>query len=273
MSSPVYVVFPTENIAYARNLMVKHHISRLVVMEEGRIRGIITKKDIGYRLRKAEPEWRRRPIDQIPIGLLMVPDPVTVAPDTGIREIAALFVERGISSVPVVENGALAGIVTKSDLMRSSLFSRLNLSVSDVMEDVITVSRYHSLDHVIDMMSERYDKLVVVNNDGTLAGVITETNLAFHELMSIRPGFKEKDVKFLRREEHAGTKRFRYVIKTSVIAEDVMSHPVVTIGRDAPLKDAIRLMQEHRVSSVVVADGTDILGIVRRDDIVKEVAK
>jgi CBS domain-containing protein len=38
-------------------------------------------------------------------------------------------------------------------------------------------------------MNERNDKLIVTNNDGTIAGIITETNLAFLE-----PGAKKRDL-------------------------------------------------------------------------------
>ncbi len=77
----------------------------------------------------------------------MTENPVVVAPDTGVREIARIFVDRNISSVPVVDEGAVTGIVTKTDLMKSALVRALSCPVGDVMEDVATVSRYHSLDH------------------------------------------------------------------------------------------------------------------------------
>jgi len=243
------------------------------VMDEGRIAGILTKKDIAYRLRKTGPEWRRRPLDQIPVGMLMADDPVTVSPDTGVRDIACLFVQREISGVPVLEDGVLVGIVTKSDMMKSNLVANLAGRVADVMEDIVTVSRYHSLDHVIDLIRERNDKLVVINNNGTLAGIISETSLAFYERLGGRPGSEEKDITYLRKEEPAGTKKNRYVVRTSAIAEDAMTQPVITIGTDAPLAEAIRLMRDNHIGSVVATDGTDIRGIIKRDDIIREVAK
>jgi CBS domain-containing protein len=273
MSAPVYIVAPNETVAHARNLMVKHRISRLLVLEDDRLVGIITKKDLAYRLRQSEPAWRRRPLDRIPVNVLMMPDPVIVKPETGIREIASLFIDKNISSVPVVDGMTVVGIVTKTDLMKSALFHSLRLTVRDVMEDVATVSRYHSLDHVIDVMSERNDKIVVVNNDGTLAGIITETNLVFLEPDSGRPGSETKDVKFLRKEEHAGAKVCRYVFEASVIAEDVMSHPVVTVEPQVPLPQAIAMMEKHHINSLVVVQSDDIRGIVKRDDIIREVAK
>jgi len=274
MTSPVFIVAPTENVAHARNLMLKHKISRLPVMEGDVLRGIITKKDIGLRLRQCEPIWRRRPIDAIPISLIMTPDPVSVSPDTGIREIAALMVAQAISGVPIVENGAVSGIVTKSDLMKSSLIGHLDAKVSDLMEDAIMISRYHSLDHIIDLISERYDKLVVVNNDGTLAGVITETNLAFFQYgKTDKNGLPEKDVTMLRKEETAGRKYYRHVTDVSAIAEDLMTKPVMTITSDAIINEVVQIMRDQHVNSVVVVDGNEIKGIVKRDDIIREVAK
>jgi len=274
MSSPVYVVAPGDSVGYARRQMLKHRISRLLVMEdEQTLSGIITKKDIAYRLRQTEPMWRRRPIDRIPVSILMVPDPITISPDTPIREIAATMLDRDISGLPVAKDGAVIGIVTKSDLMGSAYVGSLPRNVEEMMEDIVTVDRFHSLDHVIDTIRGKSDKLVVVNDNGTLAGIITESNLAFYEYTDERMRLPERDVIHLRKEENAGRKRYRHVIDVSAVAEDVMSRPVITIAPDAPVGDAVRIMREEHINSIVVVSGDDIRGIIKRDDIIKEVAK
>ncbi|MFA5346950.1 MAG: CBS domain-containing protein [Methanoregula sp.] len=272
MTTPVFFVSPQETVAYARNLMVKHKISRLLIMEDGRLVGILTKKDIAYKMRHGEPAWRRRPIDQIPLGAFATGNPVAVAPDTETKAIAKFFVKNDISSVPVVDEGTVIGIVTKSDLMTSRLLKHMGGTVKDAMEDVMIVNRYHSLDHIIDLMNERNDKLIVANNDGTIAGIITETNLAFLE-PGARPGSEHKDVKFLRKEEPAGLKSHWYVMKVSTIAEDVMTSPVITTGPDVPLADAVEEMENKHINSLVVVENGTIMGIIKRDDILKEVAK
>ena len=273
MSSPVWTVSPHETIAHARKMMVKHHISRLLVMDGEQPVGILTKKDIAFRLREPEPAWRRRPIDRIPVAAFMTKDLRTVAPETPVREIALLFIASDISSAPVAEDGRILGIVTKTDLMKSPVFGRSTIPVRDVMEDAVVLNRYHSLDHVLELMTEKNDKLVVVNNDGTLAGVITETNFAFLDPFSRRPGTEEKNVVFLRKEDHAGNKLFRYVVKTTIIAEDVMSHPAVTISVEKLVSNAVAAMQEHHVNSLVVVEKDEIKGIIKRDDIILEVTK
>jgi CBS domain-containing protein len=273
MTAPVFFVSPKETIAYARNLMVKHKISRLLVMEDGQLTGILTKKDIAYHIRQGEPAWRRRPIDQIPVEAFATASPIVVKPDTGIKTIAGIFVEKNISSVPVIEAGKVVGIVTKTDLMRSALVRNLTCPVGDIMEDVATVSRFHSLDHVITVMSERHDKVVVLNNDGSVAGIITETNLAFFNNGKPGTGVGKKDVTIGRRERADRTSGQGLHSVASVVAEDVMTSPVVTVPVNTILPDALELMRKNHINSLVVMENGTISGIIKRDDIIKEVAK
>jgi len=274
MTSPVYVVGPQENVAHARRLMLSHKISRLPVLDGDRLVGIITKKDIAYRLRQSDPVWRRRPIDKIPVHVLMVADPVSVAPEAKVSDIAALMMARDVSGLPVLDGKNLAGMVTKTDILRSASVNNLTSRAGDLMVDAVTVNRYHSLDHLIGLMSERNEPLVVVNDDGTLAGIITESNLAFYQYNTdTSTGLPERDVKILRKGEAGGRKRFRYVMEVSAVAEDIMSRPVITISKDERVTAAVALMREHHINSVAVTDGANLAGILKRDNIIREVAK
>jgi CBS domain-containing protein len=273
MNAPVHVVSPDATVAHARNLMVRHHISRLPVMENGVLVGIITKKDIAYRMRKGEPAWRRRPLDRIPVGALMTEHPVVVEPDTGVREIARMFTKQNFSSVPVVEGGVMIGIITKTDLMKSALVRQITWPVGDVMEDVPVVTRYHSLNHVISVMRERNDKVLVTEDDGTPAGIISETNLAFYEDEPKIAGVMGKDVTIKRRETADGVRGSALMAVASVTAGDVMTSPVLTVPPGTPVPDALVMMEKHHVNSLVVMENGTVTGIIKRDDIIKEVAK
>jgi CBS domain-containing protein len=203
----------------------------------------------------------------------MTPDPLTVTSETSIGQVASLMIECDISGVPVVDSCEMTGIVTKSDLMKSARIRSLSMQVEDVMEDVITVSRYHSLDHVIDLMRERNDKVVVVNNDGTLAGVVTESNLAFFLYSNEKAELPVKDITRLRKEQPGGKKVLRYVYETAVVAEDLMSRPVVTTAPGASVREAVAVMQERGINSLIVVEDQVIRGIIKRDDIIREVAQ
>ena len=273
MTAPVQVVSPDATVAHARNLMVRHHISRLPVMENGVLVGILTKKDIAYRMRKGEPAWRRRPLDRIPVGALMTEHPVVVQPDTGVKEIARMFTKQNFSSVPVMDGKDMTGIITKTDLMKSVLVRQITRPVGDVMEDVPVVSRYHSLNHVISVMRERNDKVLVTEDDGTPAGIISETNLAFYEDEPKIAGVMGKDVTIKRRETTGGMRGPALMAVASVTAGDVMTSPVLTVSPATPVPEALVLMEKNHVNSLVVMEKGKVTGIIKRDDIIKEVAK
>jgi len=273
MTAPVHVVSPDETVAHARNLMVRHRISRLPIMEGENLVGILTKKDIAYRMRKGEPVWRRRPLDRILVGDLMTKNPIVVRPDTGVREIARIFTGKNISSVPVVENGAVSGIITKTDLMKSVLVRQLKNPVGDVMEDLPAVSRNHSINHVISVMRERNDKVLVTGDDGSPAGIITETNLAFYDDEPKASGVIGKNVTIRRREKAGGRLRTALMAVATVTAGDVMTSPVITISPQTTVCEALTTMEKHHVNSLVVMENDTVTGILKRDDIIKEVAK
>ncbi len=115
--------------------------------------------------------------------------------------------------------------------------------------------------------------MIVVDNDGSLAGIITESNLAFFLYEDQKKDIPTKDVVMIRRGEYGGRKQLRYVTEAAAIAEDLMSSPVITITDNTSVQEAVQLMQAHRINSLVVVEDNEIKGILKRDDIIREVAK
>ncbi|MFH0966440.1 MAG: CBS domain-containing protein, partial [Methanobacteriota archaeon] len=112
MSSPVHACRSEDTVSSVRNLMLRYHISRVLVMDREHICGIITKKDIGYRLRRHDPAWRRRPLDNEPVSSMMTADIMSMSPDSGIRDAMMLMLTHRISGFPIVDQGMVLGIVT-----------------------------------------------------------------------------------------------------------------------------------------------------------------
>ena len=53
------------------------------------------------------------------VAQAMVPDPVTVTPNTPISDIAMLMVEKHFHTIPVVQDGKVVGIVGKEDVLKT----------------------------------------------------------------------------------------------------------------------------------------------------------
>ena len=104
----------------------------------------------------------------------VIVDPITVPPETTIRQVIELTRARGISGVPVVSGSKVVGIVTHRDLR----FERaLDAPVSSVMTPkarLITVRENAPKEEVQRLLHKhRIEKVLVVNGDDELKGMIT----------------------------------------------------------------------------------------------------
>ncbi len=274
MSSPVYVVSPEENVARARNLMLRHKIGRLVIIEDNKPIGIVTKKDISRRLNQAEPQWRRRPIDHIPVKKVMTESLITIFPDATPRQLAELMNENNIGGLPVVNNkGEVIGIVTKWDLIKYFSGLELQLKVKELkIEPALTVHRHHTISHIVhELEANSMDRAVVLEDNDKAVGIITASNLAFTELKSKTGDLPQKEIKMTRKESPAGRKQYRYVTEVSLVAEDIMSSPLITVNCDDPATDAAGIMVKERINGLPVL-GNEVLGILTGENIVKAIA-
>jgi CBS domain-containing protein len=274
MSSPVYVIESDEPVSHARNLMLRHKISTLLVLNEGKMVGIVTKSDISNRLAQAEPLWRRRPIDQIPIKLMMTESVITIYPEASISQAAALMLENGVHDIPVVKNDVV-GIVTRTDIVRhvARTEEKLDTKVSRLMtEDVVSVHKHHTINHVLDEMNKNEIERVIVKNDlGKPAGIISRRNLALNYITDNEGKLSTKNIKMARKSSPAGQKTYRYIKEVPLTAEDIMSSPVVMLDINESAKEAAKKMIEEDVTALPITNGEEIVGIISRTDIMKAV--
>ncbi|MDE1898651.1 MAG: IMP dehydrogenase [Xanthomonadaceae bacterium] len=104
----------------------------------------------------------------------VIRDPITVGPQTSIREVMQITHARNISGVPVVEGEQLVGIVTSRDLRFEK---RPDDPVKNIMtrrEKLITVKEGAGEDEVLALLHRhRIEKVLVVNDAFQLRGLIT----------------------------------------------------------------------------------------------------
>jgi CBS domain-containing protein len=274
MSSPVYVLNADEPVSHARKLMLRHRISTLLVLNEGKMVGIVTKSDITNRLAQAEPLWRRRPIDQIPIKLLMTESVITIYPEASISQAAALMLENRVHNIPVVKNG-IVGIVTRTDLVRyvAENSEEIKTKLPKLMTDgIISVHRHHTINHVIDEMNKNEIERVIVKDDaGNPVGIISSKSLALNLLTDFQGELSTKSIKMARKASPGGQKIYRYVKEVPLTAEDIMISPINSIDVNENVSAAAKKMIEDRVTALPVSDGEDIVGILSRTDITKAI--
>jgi CBS domain-containing protein len=120
----------------------------------------------------------------ITVEELMTRDVVTLKADAALIDVDDLLKQNHIRHVPVVDGRKLVGLVSHRDLIRAlarepSGKSSLPVAVSEVMtRDVETVSPEASALEVIDkLLDRRFGCLPVVDAQGALVGIVTESDL------------------------------------------------------------------------------------------------
>ncbi len=109
----VETIGPGAQVSEAVAALGARRIGALPVVDESGVTGIISERDVIYALREHGAEALDWPVDRI-----MSAPAITVAPDVGILSALALMTKRRIRHLPVVENGALVGIVSIGDLVK-----------------------------------------------------------------------------------------------------------------------------------------------------------
>ncbi len=104
----------------------------------------------------------------------VIKEPITVPPGTSISEVLDLMRLHSISGVPVVDNEDLVGIVTSRDLRFETRLAEPVTAAMTSRERLVTVREGAERDEILNLLhAHRIEKLLVVNDDFQLRGMIT----------------------------------------------------------------------------------------------------
>lgn len=154
MTRQVIAVAPDASILHAGELMLRHDISGLPVVDTaGNLLGIVTERDFlrppGIRGDDKRPRWLevltgKSAAPETPerccerkVSEVMTPNPVTVGENASLEEVVRLMEERDIKRVPVVRDSRLVGIVSRADLMRALVASLRNGSTASKRDEAL----------------------------------------------------------------------------------------------------------------------------------------
>ncbi len=122
MSKDVIYVSSAERLVHARRVMLEAHVGRLPIIDEDKLVGMITSKDLMRAFidfRKKVPEkYQKSQIKEVLVEDIMSRNPTFVSKDASITEVAEIMIETGFNGLPVVENSEVIGIITQTDILR-----------------------------------------------------------------------------------------------------------------------------------------------------------
>ena len=107
---------PSGRVADAVGTMAKENLGSLVVMEQGRMVGLLTFHEVLQALARTGSALGDERVSQS-----MVRDPVTASPDMEVNDLRRTMLESGARYVPILQGGKLLGVISFRDVAKAVL--------------------------------------------------------------------------------------------------------------------------------------------------------
>jgi len=121
MTESVLAVDTYDSIAIARQLMAKHRVNQLPVLDNDHLVGIVTDRDIRDAYPTSMMIDQTQAIDsfaeKVTVEEVMTHDVLIVRPETPLGAAVGLLRKHRIGALPVVQEKNLVGIITRSDIL------------------------------------------------------------------------------------------------------------------------------------------------------------
>jgi len=264
-SVPIVVEVPGSR-SDAINMMVRNKLTGVPVVRaaDGKLVGIVSRKDVFNNFEEEQ------------LSLIMKKDIITVSPSASIAEVAKIFVDKRIHSIPVVDDGKLVGIITPTDLLDEVKAKKSSLKAEDVINTTcVTAYVEDPLSYVIASM--RVSKCVafpVLNARGDLVGIITDRDLFIDQAED-----KEALTAMGLDESTESLAGYRNVLPLFYVAtdkniseehivKDFMIKDPVTVFKKTSVSDIAKLMKQNDFGQIPVHGNKDeLIGMVYDVDI------
>ncbi|GAB6947043.1 CBS domain-containing protein [Vulcanisaeta sp. JCM 16161] len=173
MSKPAITIDANEAVARAKWLMIRHGITRLPVLDSGKLYGIVSMRDIVERLYYASIPRRSRRGDVVgteddilaaPVKAIATTPVITVGEGDDIYTTVNLMLDKGISGMPVISGESVVGVVSSYDIIRAVIkpyeeipveakLTEIDEDAKPLVEKVISnyIAKINRMTNVIDM--------------------------------------------------------------------------------------------------------------------------
>jgi len=162
---------------------------------------------------------------ELKVHEVMTSDVRVAAPDMPISEVLEILRTNRISGVPVLDNERLAGVISIEDIVRAMRDGKLSALVSEYMtRKLVTVLSYDPIFKALQAFTEsRLGRLVVVDENGRLAGMITKGDITRGVLLALQRDYKEEELRRYRAShlfEDIISDRTTLVLRYNIKAQD-----------------------------------------------------
>jgi CBS domain-containing protein len=129
MTKQPTTVQPDATLGEVATLMKQEDCGSIPVVEDGRLVGIVTDRDIVVRGIASGADAKTQRVSKV-----MSSDPVTVSPDDDVADAEMKMADRQIRRLPVVEDGKLVGIVVTAQIARAGNERKVGETLREISE-------------------------------------------------------------------------------------------------------------------------------------------
>lgn len=148
MTESLTTCSPQDSVAQAAQLMRKRNIGDVLVVDGGKLVGIVTDRDIAVRVTA-----KSRDPEQVPVHAVMSTRVLTGEPDWDLDQIAKTMGKHQIRRLPILENGVPIGMVSLSDIaLYNGHKSHVAHSLKEISESSVT-HRLHSIERTLALIT------------------------------------------------------------------------------------------------------------------------
>jgi CBS domain-containing protein len=250
MSKNIVFVSPNDNVSKLISLIEEHLLREIIIIENGKLRGIVYSKDIAE---KGITDPTKAKVNSV-----MKSSTPTLLPNQDMDEAANLIFKTGLRALPVVENDKVVGIVSLHDIVdvasKSKEFRQAQaesiMSVPETVTEDTDIGKARVL-----MRDKNISRIPVVNKNQKLIGVVT--------IFDMLKGIKTRErINFY---SMAAEKETLMEIPISTVMN---SHPI-TVNRKTPLSEIVRTMREYETDGVIVEENNFPVGVVTEKDLLE----
>lgn len=114
--SVVYSIAPEQSLRDGVVAMAEHDVGSLVCMQSGHLVGMLSFREVMRAIRNHGADW-----GWVKIADVLAPNPPTATMGMDVDELRRLMLETRVRYLPVVDNGALAGVISFHDIAKAVL--------------------------------------------------------------------------------------------------------------------------------------------------------
>lgn len=119
-------------------------------------------------------------------------------------------------------------------------------TVADVMNEIISIDGESLVVDAAKMMIDKEIGSIIVTEDGTPVGIITESDMLARVIVA-------------------------YQDPKKLLTKKIMSSPLIIIEKDSTILDAMRFMRDQDIHIVLIKDNGKLIGIVSEGDLIRAV--